>query len=52
MEAENGLNIHKMNVKSIFCNEFMQQEVYIRQPHGYVVKGYEDKVLKLKKDIL
>ena len=38
-----------MDVKSAFLNRFLEEEVYIKQPLGYVVKGREDKVLRLKK---
>ena len=38
-----------MEVKSTFLNGFLDEEVYIEQPIGYVVNGQEDKVLKLKK---
>ncbi|KZV57123.1 putative galacturonosyltransferase 3 [Dorcoceras hygrometricum] len=37
-----------MDVKSAFLNGYLE-EVYIEQPPGYMVKGHEDKVLKLKK---
>lgn len=36
-------------MKSTFLNGFLEEEVYIDQPSSYVVKGQEDKVLKLKK---
>ena len=32
-----------------FLNGYLEEEVYIEQPIGYVVKGQEGKVLKLKK---
>ncbi|KAH9648545.1 hypothetical protein KPL70_025633 [Citrus sinensis] len=38
-----------MDVKSAFLNGFLEEEVYIEQTLGYVVKGHEDKVLRLKK---
>ena len=38
-----------MDVKSAFLNGFLEEEVYIEQPLGYVVKGHKDKVLRLKK---
>ena len=38
-----------MDVKSAFLNGFLEEEVYIEQPLGYMVKGHEDKVLRLKK---
>ncbi|KAH9698867.1 hypothetical protein KPL71_024159 [Citrus sinensis] len=37
--------------KSNFLNGFLEEEVYIEQPLGYVVKGHEDKVLRLKKTL-
>ncbi|KAH9650285.1 hypothetical protein KPL70_026315 [Citrus sinensis] len=45
---ENKWKIFQMDVKSVFLNGFLK-EVYIEQPLGYVVKGHEDKVLRLKK---
>ena len=38
-----------MDVKSAFLNRYLEEEVYIEQPLGYVVRGHKDKVLKLKK---
>ena len=38
-----------MDVKSAFLNGNLVEEVYIEQPLGFVVKGCEDKVLRLKK---
>ena len=37
-----------MDVNSAFLNGVIEEEVYIEQPMSYVVKGREDKVLKLK----
>ncbi|KAL0551788.1 hypothetical protein IC582_010877 [Cucumis melo] len=38
-----------MDVKSVFLNGYLEEEVYLEQPPGYSVKGQKDKVLKLKK---
>ncbi|KAH9671981.1 hypothetical protein KPL70_017541 [Citrus sinensis] len=49
LAAQNKWKIFQMNVKSAFLNGFLEEEVYIEQPLGYVVIGHEDKVLRLKK---
>ena len=38
-----------MDVKSAFLNRYLEEELYVEQPIGFVVEGREDKVLKLKK---
>ncbi|CAB75469.1 copia-type reverse transcriptase-like protein [Arabidopsis thaliana] len=49
LAAQNKWKIHQMDVKSAFLNGDLEEEVYIEQPQGYIVKGEEDKVLRLKK---
>ncbi|KAL9258984.1 Retrovirus-related Pol polyprotein from transposon RE2-like protein [Drosera capensis] len=38
-----------MDVKVAFLNGYLEEEVYIEQPLGYMKKGREDKVLRLRK---
>lgn len=49
LAAQKKWRIYQMDVKSAFLNGYLEEEVYIQQPLGYVVKGHEDKVLRLKK---
>jgi hypothetical protein len=38
-----------MDVKSAFLNGDLKEEVYVRQPPGFVVAGEEGKVCHLRK---
>jgi hypothetical protein len=49
---QNKWKIYQMDVKSAFLNKILEEEIYVEQPMGYVIKGDEDKVLKLKKTFL
>ncbi|KAK8951630.1 hypothetical protein KSP39_PZI004097 [Platanthera zijinensis] len=49
LAAEEGWDIHHMDVKSAFLNGDLVEEVYVSQPPGFVIVGEEHKVLKLKK---
>ncbi|CAL1356030.1 unnamed protein product [Linum trigynum] len=49
LAAQNGWKIHQMDVKSAFLNGYLEEDIYVEQPPGYIVEGQEDKVLKLKK---
>lgn len=37
--AEMGWQIHQMDVKTTFLNEFIEEEVYVEQPQGFEVLG-------------
>ena len=49
LSTQNQLRILQIDVKSTFLNGCLMEELYVEQPVGYVVKGQDDKVLKLKK---
>jgi len=46
-----GWKIHHLDVKSAFLHGELEEEVYVSQPEGYVVKGKEQCVLKLSKTL-
>jgi hypothetical protein len=51
LAASHDLLVHQMDVKTIFVNGELEEEIYMTQPDGFVVKGQEDKVCKLLKSL-
>lgn len=47
--AQKNWRVYQLDVKSAFLNGFLQEEIYVEQPEGFVKKGEEDKVYLLKK---
>lgn len=49
MNGRRHQNKEALDVKSAFLNVKLKDEVYVDQPQGFIVKGEEDKVLKINK---
>lgn len=49
LAAQEGWEVHHMDVKSAFLNGDLREEVYVKQPPGFIVDGQEEKVLRLDK---
>jgi hypothetical protein len=47
--AQEGWQVHHMDVKSTFLNGDLKEEVYVHQSAGFIVVGQEGKVLRLRK---
>ena len=46
-----NLFVHQRDIKTAFLNEDLNEEVYMEQPKGFVLKGNENKVYKLAKSL-
>ncbi|KAM1419589.1 hypothetical protein ACFX1R_024337 [Malus domestica] len=46
-----NLELHQMDLKTVFLNEVLDEEIYMVQPPGFVETGQEQMVCKLRKSI-
>ncbi|GJV69391.1 zinc finger, CCHC-type containing protein [Tanacetum coccineum] len=51
LAAIHNLVIHQMDVKTTFLNGDLDEEVYMKQPEGFVMPGNKHKVYKLVKSL-
>ena len=47
--AQEKWELHHLDVKIAFLNGEIKEDIYISQPEGFLIKGKEDHILKLKK---
>ena len=50
--AQEGWRVHHMDVKSMFLNSDLKEEVYVHQLPGFAIPGKEGKVLRLRKALM
>jgi hypothetical protein len=51
LAATFDLEIEQMDVKTTFLHGDLEEEIYMKQPEGFVVKGKKDLVCKLKRSL-
>ena len=49
--VNNGITLYQMDVKSAFLNGYIDEEVYVHQPHGFENSKHPEYVFKLKKSL-
>ena len=51
LAAKNNMILHQLDVTTAFLNGTLDEEIYMKQPEGFEIKGKEHLVCKLRKSI-
>ena len=51
LAAKNNMILHHLDVTTAFLNGTLDEEIYMKQPEGFEIKGKEHLVCKLRKSI-
>jgi hypothetical protein len=51
LAASINLEVEQKDVQTAFLHGELEEEIYMEQPEGFLVKGKEDCVCKLKKSL-
>ena len=51
LESIYNFEIQQMDVKTAFLNGYLEEEIYMEQPEGFVISGQEHEVYKLVKSL-
>ena len=52
LAVEKGLKLHQMDVNTAFLHREQKEEIYMKQPEGFVTEGKEHLVCKLNKSLM
>ncbi len=51
LATKNSLKLHQLDITTAFLNGDLQEEVYMKQPEGFLADGQENLVCRLEKSI-